>query len=40
MFMSWIQAFGSIVERKADVYVHRELIHELRTTCEVYTENN
>jgi len=39
MFMSWIRAFGSIVGRKEDVYIHRELIHELRINYELHKEN-
>jgi len=38
--MSWIGAFALIVGRKANVHVHLELIHELRTTYELYIENN
>jgi len=40
MLMSWIRAFGSILGRKEDVYVHWGLIHELCISYELYKENN
>ena len=40
MFMSWIGAFGSIMGRKEDMYVLWELIHKLRTSYKLCTENN